>query len=131
MARMVVLYFEDNEAAEKVVDGFQRGDYSHLQVPMEFTNIGVVGMYAIPTKFCDCKVLQRGYHIVRGEKFGWRLHRECGNWPTRGYNVSRNLIPEEQRAQIMHSDVVAFSNFRDDRYTPQPNFHRIGSEPQA
>jgi hypothetical protein len=109
MARMVILYFENNACADSVVAASQGGAISieNADVPGE-----VVGTYAIPTKFCTRKEVNgcKGSRIALGEKFGWRLCRTCG-LAIADYQISKNLVPEEKRSSFFHNALISFSTF--------------------
>lgn len=65
MARLVVLYFEDNEAAEAAM--------------VETLGASPVGLYGIPTQFCTCPPYEQNRRTnAFGAKYGWLVHRECG-----------------------------------------------------
>jgi hypothetical protein len=98
MARVVMLNFDDNEAAEQFVIAIQKsqGDSYQLNV----TDINTVGMVACayskvvavvarPTVWCRCRIVPRGRGTVktkfdnaferwtRTERFGWYVHSRC------------------------------------------------------
>jgi hypothetical protein len=137
MARMVVLYFEDNNIAQEFVDAAVDhvvvGSYSNDVEDYTSTyGVKVIGLYAIPTKFCDCEENYKrtgkgltGYLVARGEKFGWRIHAAC-HYALRGYQVAKNLIPEEKRSRIMYSNVMSISMYKDNKYQPEPHVNSIG-----
>jgi len=104
MARFIVLRVEDNARAEElarqlVTDGGVTTYASPADDLPEVLEASVVGLFAIPTKFCECTEPDEGLlasmggrRITRGEKLGWWIHRGCGR-PIKGsWQSPRNLI---------------------------------------
>jgi hypothetical protein len=92
MARLVILYFEDNEGAETFVELADQDK--------------VVGLYGIPTKFCD-DISHSRYGMGVGQKYGWRMCRKCGG-AIRSYQVARNLQSTTGAFRAGH---ISFSEF--------------------
>lgn len=117
MASLVVVEFDDDDAArkfvEKVNDGFSpRG--------REYKNRRVVGMFGQPRKFCECPDAQQAssrknpVRIQRGQKRGWWVHDACAR-PLKG-EVSgaaqspRNVLYDELPASTKRLHVTFWAN---------------------
>lgn len=79
MARLLVLSFKDNEAAEAAAKLLADGRTTILN---EFEHEAVVeGIYAAPTVFCDPGDGHRGKKTMsgwtRGKKYGWWVCGVC------------------------------------------------------
>lgn len=87
MARLVVLRFDDNKAAEEFV---KAGVDNKVFIADERTNMlritgEVVGLFGQPTMFCDCTLRKgrvKGYS--RGQRWGWWVCSACKK-PTRAW----------------------------------------------
>lgn len=92
MPRLVLVYMEDNNDADRMV-----ADLTELKVPYDPQ---VIGMYMVPTKFCECpEITESKARSVEGSKFGLRIHRACGlpySYSTSG-QAPKNLIREEKK----------------------------------
>lgn len=90
MARYVLLAIEDDKAATALVKQIQRWGVIAVNIPavklettdeiVESVDIDVSatvrGVWARPTKFCECQGGQRSFS--RGTKLGWWVHAACG-----------------------------------------------------
>lgn len=76
MARLVILEFESDEAAERFVDhmGNRMGADTLNQASIAIAYADVTHVFAKPTKFCKCK---NPRNFVRTKRFGWRIHEAC------------------------------------------------------
>jgi hypothetical protein len=118
VAKYLLLQFDDDEAADKVVEGIQRtgGIAVHYDVELfdegnwEYQDCDVRGVFKKPTKFCDClNVKKRGF--TRGQKYGWWVCDQCKK-PTKGWaslNVlfqalGKNLLPKDDNAPEYRGD---------------------------
>jgi hypothetical protein len=139
MARMVILYFEDNDDAEVFVKERDEAGYwpegamGGVSNDHEFLPVGeLVGVYAMPTKWCEHNVHNRlPFRIVTGQKYQWRLHwRADCNLPVRGSQIAKNLIPREERPHVhFHSDVLSFHNYEEHTdYCPMPHVQGLMSD---
>lgn len=103
MARYLLVQVDDNDRAEKL-----------RQKLDPVAGIRVVGMFARPTKFCDCKTesaIGINARSVQGAKYGWRLHEECRR-PKRLFHQLKNLLdPEDLNMAIQYRDL--FLNIRE------------------
>lgn len=86
MARLVTFYFEDNDMAERAM---QEG----------LTGGKVNGLFAVPTKFCDCPHNSPAQIrlIARGAKLGWWVHKGCGKPLHNSWQSPRNLLDPDMR----------------------------------
>jgi hypothetical protein len=103
MARYVVLYFEDNEMAERMVEEFT--DFNGALTNIVLDNVVLVGevkaLVPAPTQFCEgCTGKNKGYTL--GQKYFWWVCIFCKK-PSRLWGGSyravigsgRNLLEEE------------------------------------
>lgn len=122
MARYVLLRFEDNNDAEAFVTAakapngvwfYESNPDAHalavvegnqdlyVMRPLDRAKVLVRGLFAIPTKFCECEL--RGDKGVRGAKLGWWLCRGCKK-PRKGHwQKPKNLLvdgPQWPRANL-------------------------------
>jgi hypothetical protein len=100
VARIVILSFGDNDAAEHFVEGVlaaQDQDTSTEQLATEIMATGAIvsacstieAMVARPTAWCKCKIVGKSRGASRGKfsamteswyksaRFGWLIHRRC------------------------------------------------------
>lgn len=85
MPRFVVVRIDDNEVAD-----------AFISEPME--GISFVGMFGIPTKFCECEhSLIKPRKILRGSKMGWWVHKDCAKPVKDSYQHPRNLLDPDKR----------------------------------
>lgn len=131
MARLVVLSFEDNEAAEQWVSETQDHDGRFLTGP-EYGEIessfDVVGFFALPTQFCDgqCYVEKdgRGPKFVQGEKYGWWVclicHKPLDHKALYRQVIAhaRNLLPERTAEPSVMPWDPCWGKFRKQRIFP-------------
>ena len=105
VARLVVLYVDENEVAE----GFA------LEGDAIMSGVGhqVVGLYAVPTKFCDCmnQGLRTGFKIAMGQKYGWRIHRACG-LPVPGNQCAKNLLEGAEWPEGSILNMLTWGSFK-------------------
>jgi hypothetical protein len=113
MARLVVLSFDENEAAEKLVTRINNrmgvGSLNEAAIVMAYAHVEAV--YAQPTKFCQCsgETLglkgggKKGHGWARSKKYGWWVHTAPGcSKPSRKWGSSvaaviggaYNLLPQ-------------------------------------
>lgn len=100
MSRLVSLYFEDNEDADRFVEGVESGQIWISDAPAPRGK--VTGLFAVPTKFCECtkeESEQGGKRIARGGRLGWWVHRKCGKPLTNSWQSPNNLLPEEMKSR--------------------------------
>jgi hypothetical protein len=87
MARLVVLSFDENEAAERFVDHMNNlmgaGALNQAAIVMAYAS--VEGVYAQPTKFCTCTETlglksggKKGHGWAKSKKYGWWVHTAPG-----------------------------------------------------
>jgi len=96
MAKYVLLEFNNDEEA----DGF-----TGMIVGASVTgSLTIKAVFKKPTQFCECVV--KSDKSVRGRKWGWWVHKECGR-PKRGiWQHPRNLLdpidlnPKERRLYL-------------------------------
>jgi hypothetical protein len=120
MARMVVLLIPDNEEAQKLVEVFNEGGVGLTRKDEWVEDASscrgeVVGLYAMPTMFCECldhSGAMAKYKVGFGAKFGWRVCRTC-NKAIIGYQIARNLLPEDKRPRGFKNAALSFSTFKD------------------
>lgn len=97
MARLVVLRFSDNEEAETLVRDWseaknRNGDrVVSLLTPVQENDVEceVVGLFAMPTAFCDPNDGHLGHGKInrafqRGQKYGWWVCKKCKK-PTKAW----------------------------------------------
>jgi hypothetical protein len=95
MAKYVVLAFDNDEDADSFSGTILHGG------PSAVGTIQIAGIFKKPTLFCECPGVSD--KSVRGAKWGWWLHKDCGK-PKRGNpQHPRNLIApaDMSPAQIM------------------------------
>jgi hypothetical protein len=96
MARYVLLKFDDNDDASEALVTIQRN--GHIRGELSNLQCVVRGVWACPTKYCECGTAKPGY--TRGRKYGWWVHAACGK-PTKGWAngeiwytaLGTNLLP--------------------------------------
>src|SRR5689334_9902659 len=79
MAKYVVVAFDIDTEADAFIETMNAAT-----ITMEDNGgatVEVVGVFKKPTLFCECT--NRGDKSVRGAKWGWWLHKDCGK-PKRG-----------------------------------------------
>lgn len=78
MARLVVLEFDDDQAADRFVahmaNRMGAGALNQASVAIAYSS--VVGVFARPTKFCKCKN-PNSKNFTKSAKFGWWIHKPC------------------------------------------------------
>jgi len=88
MPRYVLLEFDDTDQANRFVAKV-------LKKSVEGAPFYVRGLFAKPTKYCECGQLtdrRQGLEVRRGAKFGWMVHKPCG-LPRKQHSISpRNLL---------------------------------------
>ena len=95
MARYVLLEFDKDEDAE-AFSGLIIQDKDTPGVAMR-----VRGIFKKPTLFCECA--DKGDKSVRGEKWGWWLHRKCGKPKAGHWQHPHNLLfanPKERTVYV-------------------------------
>jgi len=81
MAKYVVVEFANDEEA----DAFA----ATLADAGAASSLSVKGVFKKPTQFCTCPPSDKS---VRGKKYGWWVHKDCGK-PKRGqWQHARNLL---------------------------------------
>lgn len=93
MAKHVVVFFQNDLEADSFTETMQGGS--------EDASMKVVGVFKSPTMFCECPP-QNNPKSVRGQKWGWWLHKDCGK-PRKGnvhhpYNLL--LTPEQEKHRV-------------------------------
>ena len=102
MAKMVVVYCEDDGAADSLVADLKRMA-DDKDVVEQFGHPGeAIAMYKVPTQFCTCPIEVRrkasqGRHgndlvTVRGKRFGFRVYKCCGKPLPSTPQYPRNLL---------------------------------------
>lgn len=93
MARLVALFFEDNDEADEFLSGLRE------DVNNEVLDCSVYGLFGVPTKFCECPHNNQTNprRIARGGKLGWWVHRECGKPLKNSWQSPRNLLDPDMR----------------------------------
>jgi hypothetical protein len=107
VARYVLLSFDDNDDAEVFIANLH--DVGYLMSVDTRTGVrklaaAVRGLWAKPTKYCECKGGGRS-GFTRGKKYGWWVHVNCGK-PTKGWvsgdhwapALGTNLLPISEDA---------------------------------
>ncbi len=87
MGRFVGLYFEDNGDADKFIEEWNEPTDA-------ISGRELVALFAVPTQFCECPHDDRTNprRQVRGQKYGWWVHRDCGKPLVNGFQHPRNLL---------------------------------------
>lgn len=108
MARVVVLKFDEDDAANRFVEHMSNrmGAGALNQASVAIAYADVTHVFKVPTKFCECNVplsAPKGTYGL-GKKWGWWVHKGCGRpaprpWSTeRGFRQllfsARNLLDE-------------------------------------
>jgi hypothetical protein len=83
MARYILLRIEDNGEADSLVEAIGKGhvfagtDHSETgyRVWQIASRVEVRGLFAAPTKFCDCS--DKSDTSARSANFGWWVHLKC------------------------------------------------------
>lgn len=100
MARLVVLKFENNDAADRFVESMQ--EY-HVYASDKRTNMRevfaeVVGLFAFPTIFCEAGGCGTGRvkQFFHGPKYGWWVCARCGkpSGKTTGEKLFRQVVSQ-------------------------------------
>ncbi len=89
MGRFVGLYFEDNSDADLFLE-----DLSKIQGYYEYNSAPIaVALFAVPTMFCECpENPTKPRRQVRGSKYGWWVHKDCGKPMANSFQHPRNLL---------------------------------------
>ena len=100
MARYILIEVDDNETAGDLVAALQADGEMHFyhkldgdEYKVKSVAAKVVGLFAKPTKFCTCP--NPGDRSVKGAKFGWWVHADCGKPKAGGNQHPRNLLEPE------------------------------------
>lgn len=104
MAKYVVLEFEDDKDADGLVEGLNAVGYilsASENSSMWKTYPNVVGVFKKPTLFCECPP-QNNPKSVRGQKWGWWLHKDCGKPRKGNVHHPRNLILPKEASMTDH-----------------------------
>lgn len=108
MARIVVLEFDNDEAATRFVDHMNNkaGAGAINQAAVAMAHSDVVGVYGKPTQFCTCEAppMVRGAW-GRSRKYNWWVHLACRK-PTKRWGTTlpillgqaKDLLPEMKKA---------------------------------
>lgn len=94
MAQYVLLRFEDDNEAEAFIE-------RTVEYPTDI-DVGVVGQYKIPTRFCTCEMSpeeQKRTVEQRGKKYGWFLRPCCGKPSKYSGQVPVNILPLDTEAE--------------------------------
>lgn len=99
MARHLVISFEDNGEAEEFMAALKiEGAVFFQDKEQHFKNInpkqvGVTGVFAKPTRFCQCEGTGEEIKTVRSKNYGWYVHVTC-NKPISGHiqSAMKNLL---------------------------------------
>lgn len=87
MARYVLVSFANDDEAAAFVETLQAGGAD--------ASMTVEAVWKKPTIFCDCP--DPGDRSVLGQKYNWRVHKDCGR-PKKGmWQNPRNLLKPEER----------------------------------
>lgn len=93
MARLVVISFDDNEAAERFVDHMNNkmgaGALNQASIAIAYGHVEM--LLAQPTMFCQCKNPDPK-HFGRTKKFGWYVHRKCNKPTERNGRSLRSIL---------------------------------------
>ena len=103
MARYVVLYFKDNEHAERFVAEARdfNGQLTNICLDKVQLDGRVDALIPAPTQFCEDNHSRKMPAWTLGKKFGWWVCRDCRR-PSKGWGTSfravinsgRNLIDD-------------------------------------
>jgi hypothetical protein len=95
MARLVILEFEDNDAAERFTQSMNNrlGPGSLPQASVAMAYADVIAVFAKPTKFCECPASTKKSlsSFGKSKKYGWYVHRTCGK-PTARWAANLNWV---------------------------------------
>lgn len=106
MARAVVLYFEDNTDAQKLINHVRIEGavvtyeyWSHDGTPRDESQrlkATVLGLFALPTNYCTCEGdlgsdVRHKLH-VQGGKLGWWVHKTCGKIRPQSFQPNPNNL---------------------------------------
>lgn len=98
MATALLIEFDSDQMAEAFVKKVN-GEVAYVPVK----RIRVTGMWRLPKTFCECtdtaRMKMRAF--VRGKKYGWWVHTQCGRpskyWgqaaPRLWLSLGRNILP--------------------------------------
>lgn len=96
--RYVVLAIEDNDIAQQLCD--EVAESSSKGMPFVPQGASVIGMFAVPTKYCDPSDGHRGKKTeagwTRGKKYGWWVCGACKK-PTRAWALNLNALMSSAR----------------------------------
>lgn len=95
MTHLVVLEFDDDEAARRFVDhmGNRSGATALNQASIAMAYSDLKYVFKIPTKFCECNVpnsAPKGTYGL-GKKYGWWVHKKCGRPAKRPWGTERGV----------------------------------------
>jgi hypothetical protein len=100
VAKYLVLEFEDDKDADGLVEGLNAVGYilSASENSSMWKSYPIIaGVFKKPTMFCECPP-SNNPKSVRGAKWGWWLHKDCGKPRKGNTHHPRNLIiPKEAR----------------------------------
>jgi len=91
MAKYVVVEFDSDEDAE--------GFAGTLEWEGHTATIRVAGVFKKPTMFCECPP-SNNPKSVRGAKWGWWLHKDCGKPRKGNVHHPRNLILPKEASMV-------------------------------
>jgi hypothetical protein len=111
VARLVVLEFDDDEAAERFVDhmGNRMGATALNAASIALAYSDVIRVVAKPTRFCKCKNPQK---FVQTKRFGWRVHEACMKPVPQPWSERRGLL------QLLFSANELLDSIRSKERTP-------------
>lgn len=95
MARVVLLEFEDDGAAERFVDHMsnRNGAGALNQASIAIAYSSVTHVFAKPVNFCKCNLPNKTPKgtFGKGKKFGWWVHKKCGRPLERPWGTETGL----------------------------------------
>lgn len=99
MARWLLLEFDDDAQCEAMMAKIQEQTAAGKAYRLK-------GLFAKPTKFCECPPEPRRQQpdLVRGERYGWVVHRLCRKaWPMPVW--PKNLLESTPISPAFRGDV--------------------------
>jgi hypothetical protein len=104
MAKYVLIAFDDDSTADSFANSLKSPD----------TTVHLVSVHKRPTQFCECP--NPPDRSVRGEKWGWWVHRDCGRpkkgmWQTPKNLLAPNESARERQLTLSIVEPFQFTNF--------------------
>lgn len=99
MARVVVLWFDDNGDGEEFVEEVK-----------DDNKVEVIALFAMPTQLCECPKpspdIRSNRRIVLGRKLGWWVHDACGRPVWGSWQSPKNLTTPQGKLTKVHISVT-------------------------